>query len=128
MPGCNVKNIRALRGSKAFRTVFLSGKRTDGQLVRCYCLWQAGIAAGVSTGVAIVDRSLNAVQRNHVKRRMREALRTVSRRLVQLSTARNTNLHFVVAYRGNRLQEARRVTYLMIHDDLAAVCSKIEKR
>ena len=128
MPACRVKKTQTLRGSKAYRAVFLSGKRTDGQFVRCYSLWHTGAEVGVSTGVAVLDRSLNAVRRNHVKRRMRDALRNVSGRLEKLAVARNTSLHIVVAYRGIRSLDARRVTCSMIHDDLAMVCSKIEKR
>ncbi|MGB2957437.1 MAG: ribonuclease P protein component, partial [Bacteroidota bacterium] len=66
-----MKREQTLRGRTAFEKVFRGGRRFDGRLVRCYALVESG--SRVRAGFVVPRRKLNAVQRNRVKRLMREA-------------------------------------------------------
>jgi ribonuclease P protein component len=68
-----MKSALRMRRGADFRRVYKEGRRKDGRLLVVHV--SPGAAAGARVGFSVSSRVGNAVQRNRVRRRLREAAR-----------------------------------------------------
>jgi ribonuclease P protein component len=64
-----------LRGLGAFRVVMRSGLRWDAGFLRSYMLVERGAPTGFRVGISVSAKDFTAVQRNRLRRLVREGVR-----------------------------------------------------
>ena len=70
-----MKRSERLRGSKSFKRVRSSSKHETGELIRCTYQVEMSDIVGMSVGFVVAGGASTAVQRNRLKRLMKEAFR-----------------------------------------------------
>lgn len=94
-----MRKSEILRGHGAFRAVTTSGRRIDGTSLRSYSLATPSERPAIAIGVTVYDRTLNAVARNRIKRRLREAVTRERTRLFDAAAGAGVRLEVVLGYR-----------------------------
>jgi ribonuclease P protein component len=121
-----VRKSETLRGHGAFRAVATGGRRLDGRFIRSYTKVASSTRPGWVVGVTVYDRRLTAVERNLVKRRLREALGRERLRLTDAVRTAGVRVEAVLGYRPQAGE--RPVSFADLHTDLARVLDGIISR
>lgn len=115
-----------LRGRKCFVYVFRHGKRIEGSLLSCLIAplpGSCGISTKLSFAVIIHRRIGSAVQRNKIKRWVREAYRRYNKNLTDLTTRTDCPIAIVFSYRKN--ETGKNIRYADIERDVWSLLGKI---
>lgn len=90
-----------LRGYNAFHSVFENGVRFTGKLVNCYVVVEEQIKfqSPVQWGFSVSKKRFQrAVERNRVRRLLRESVRMNSEELVKILTEKNKQAKIVLSF------------------------------
>ncbi|MBI4427568.1 MAG: ribonuclease P protein component [Ignavibacteriales bacterium] len=113
-----------LRGYRSFSKVISNGKSLFANPVRCYFVYDAGAETRTNIGFAVTRNVGKSSERNHIKRRMREAVR-LDRHLLQEPTLPGGSLDIVFLYVGDR--EATRISLKPIRTAIATLLARVRR-
>jgi ribonuclease P protein component len=116
-----------LRGHGAFRRVFALGQRVDGKLVRCTARIEGSSGVDLRAGFAVSSRAYGAVQRNRLRRLMREAFVQEESLLLEALAAKGRSLDVVFTFRSGGATEVRRLKLQAVRVDMAGICRQLIK-
>ncbi|MCK5571270.1 MAG: ribonuclease P protein component [Bacteroidetes bacterium] len=108
--------------------MFRSGRRFNGRLVSCYALLEGESATPLRVGFAVPRRSLNAVQRNRVRRLMREAFVCERESLMQKLRSLRLSASLLFIFRPASTLDVRRLRLGPVRMDIAAVCLAVSRK
>jgi ribonuclease P protein component len=116
--------IHSLRGFGAFRTIISNGNVVIERPLRLFYLTESGRPGVVSVGFAVTKNLRRAVDRNYIKRLMREAFR------LQHSVFKNNGqcdgeLKLVIMYAGNKKQKPQMVQLKELSASMHTLLSNI---
>lgn len=121
-----------LRGREIFSRLYASGRRADGEFIRCLYLLEEAARGELRAGFAVPRRTCNAVRRNRLRRRMREAFRTERLSLRSAVRIAGCSAFVLFVFKGKRDVPVERVLFPPIQRDIANFCrllaSKLEAR
>ena len=127
-----MRKKETLRGRDVFSRLYASGRRADGELIRCLFLLENASTAELLTGFAVPRGTCSAVRRNRLRRLMREAFRQEREALRAALHASHCSARILFVYRGKRDLPVERVTFSAVRGDVANLCrammSKLEFR
>ena len=105
--------------------MYRTGRRLDGDVVRCFFRWERGAGTPVRAGFSVSAKLFNAVRRNRARRVMRSSFAAERRALlgVQEGAARALTVLFV--YRGRRGVTAGPPDAAGIRGDIARMCTTL---
>lgn len=111
-----------LRGRDIFSKLYASGRRVDGELIRCLFLLENVPGPALLTGFAVSRRTCNAVRRNRLRRLMREAYRRERDILWSALQTSRCSASVLFVFKGKRDLPVERVTFSLVHRDIARLC------
>ena len=117
-----MKKEETLRGRGSFASVLSSGKKIEGELLRCVFCVDRGAGTRVRAGFSVSRKVGGAVMRNRVRRLMRVAYDAESGRLRAAPVAAALDIVFV--YKGRKGVPAGRLTLPRLQGDMAALCER----
>ena len=127
-----MRKKETLRGRDLFSRLYASGRRADGELIRCLFLLENASAVELLAGFAVPRRTCNAARRNRLRRLMREAFRQEREALRASLQDSRCSARILFVYRGKRDIPVDRVKFLAVRGDVAKLCravmSKLEHR
>jgi len=123
-----VRKSETLRGHGVFRTVTANGKRIDGKIIRSYSVISASPSPSFAIGMSVSGRRLNAVQRNRIRRRMREAFARERSRLAGTVEASGVSLATVFSFRPRNGEALKTAAFSDVHADVSSIIDKIISR
>lgn len=121
-----MRKSETLRGRGSFRAVARSGMRVDGIYLRSYALLRSATPPSFAVGVTVYGRGINAVRRNRIKRRLREAIRKERGRILEAVCATGTRLELVLGYRKGG--EEPIAPFAELHADVIRAMERIFRR
>jgi ribonuclease P protein component len=114
------KNER-LKSRKIIEELFSKGQRF---MVSPFRVFYLPAAASLQCGVAVSSKNFKkAVDRNRIKRQVREAYRLQKTALQQKLKEKNTGLSIFLVYTGKELPE-----YQLLYDKLTVILNKLLKQ
>lgn len=117
-----MKRKETLRGRDVFSSLYASGRRADGELIRCLFLLEKAPVAQLLTGFAVPRRTCNAVRRNRLRRLMREAFRMEREALWSALRASPCSARILFVFKGKRDVPVERVKFIPVRQDIARLC------
>ena len=114
-----MKKEETLRGRGSFATVLASGKKIEGELLRCVFCVDRGAGTRVRAGFSVSRKVGGAVMRNRIRRLMRVAYDAEGGRLRGAAA-----LDIVFVYKGRKGVPAGRLTLPRVRGDMAALCER----
>lgn len=103
-----------LRGYQSFSRIISNGVSLQERLLNGYVAIHREVAAGASIGFTVSKKKAPlAVQRNRIKRLLKEAVRKHFYKLRQAAIEKKIRIEIVISYRGNRDTNINR---LSLHD------------
>jgi ribonuclease P protein component len=117
-----VKRKETLRGRDVFSSLYASGRRADGELIRCLFLLENASTADLLTGFAVPRRTCNAVRRNRLRRLMREAFRLEREAFVSALRDSQCSARVLFIFKGKRDLPLERVKISPVREDIAKLC------
>jgi RNase P protein component len=117
--------VRSLGGGKTFRALRATGKVHNGEILKFFFECRKAEADG-GLGVMVNKRFGTAVQRNRIKRRIREAYRTGLRGYLKQTPYLSTNISTVVLYKGVRGKPERSASFAEIQADVHRFITAIQ--
>lgn len=123
-----MKKREILRGGRSFRNILTSGERFESHLVRAFCVLSRKHDVALRVGVAVSSNVGRAVQRNRLKRLMREA---ISGEKISLVTAlEKVQLHasLVFLFVGMKDIGAERVKLELLQQEIKMLYGVVLKR
>jgi ribonuclease P protein component len=113
----------ALRGLGTFRAVMRGGYRWDAGFLRCYVLLERTDHPGFRVGISVSPKDFSAVQRNRLRRLVREGIRMVRPEVSLALQAAVARADMVVQVRGTA--DARRVRLADVHPLTTQLCKRL---
>ena len=127
-----MRKKETLRGRDIFSRLYASGRRADGELIRCLFLLEKASTAELLTGFAVPRRTCNAARRNRLRRLMREAFRQEREALRAALQASQCSARILFVFRGKRDLPVERMKLSSVRKDMGSLCravmSKLEFR
>lgn len=123
-----MRKSEILRGRGVFRGVTNAGRRSDGKYLRSYTIVTQSAEPSLAIGVTVYDRTLNAVQRNRIKRQLRASVDRERNRLFAAVTGAGVAVHMVLGYRARGSTEKHHTPFVELHADVARVIDGIISR
>jgi ribonuclease P protein component len=120
-----VRKAETLRGRGAFQLLYRSGRRIDGEVLRCFFRWETGAGTQVRAGFSVSAKKYNAVKRNRAKRLMRTAFDLERATLAGAAERAGRGLSLLFVYTGTRVPVPGRFTLDPICIDLGSLCRKV---
>jgi ribonuclease P protein component len=108
--------------------LYASGRRADGEFIRCVYLLEEAAPGELRAGFAIPRRTCNAVRRNRLRRRMREAFRPERERLRSAVRVAGCSAFVLFVFKGKRDVPVERIPFPPIQRDIANFCSLLVSR
>lgn len=118
-------SIETLSGFNEFTRVITHGRRYEKKPIRAYVILSQSANPTIRVGYAVTRGIRKAVQRNRLKRLMREAFLANREGLVQRLESK-TVLEIVFMYSNSPVKKTALIQFSSIHDALAGLCSTIE--
>jgi len=105
--------------------MYRTGRRLDGDVVRCFFRWEHGAGTPVRAGFSVSAKLFNAVRRNRARRVMRSSFAAERGALLEArgDAARALTLLFV--YRGRRGLASGPPDAGGIREDIARMCTTL---
>jgi ribonuclease P protein component len=100
--------VTSLRGFGAFRAIISNGKVVIEKPLRLFYLTDGGQSNGISVGFAVTRNLRRAVDRNHIKRLMREAFR-LQHAVFNNNKQLDGGLKLVIMYAGSKARKPKTV-------------------
>jgi ribonuclease P protein component len=123
-----VNQAEPLRGYAAFDRVFKGGRKIGGALLTCiYCAERTEKAA-LHVGYAVSSRHFNAVQRNRIRRLMREAARKECSPLCGTLSEFAVSADLILLFRARPETDVRRLTLAPVQRDVAGLFGRLAER
>ena len=120
-----MRKAETLRGRGSFQSLYRSGRRIDGEVLRCFFRWETGAGTLVRAGFSISAKRYNAVKRNRAKRLMRAAFDLERARWLRTAEAAGRRLSVLFVYSGTREATPEHFTLEPIRMDLGSLCRKV---
>ena len=120
-----MKQLESLWGRQDIREIRIAGRVFEGELLRfIYVCRRADIS---SFRVAVIVRKGNstAVDRNLIKRRIREACRKMVVSTIRQPVSSLTSVSVVIMYRGNPQRPTQEVSFAGIEKDVAGFIASL---
>lgn len=120
----------SLRGRGAFRDVYTRGERIEGKFVRCFVI-KANTAASPDSPRVVIGTSVSrtvksAVERNRIKRFVRESYRTHKSILYGTAEHRSSSMKILFVFPARRSDTGRRPSYREIESDIVQIIGAID--
>jgi len=126
-----LKKSEILRGNSTVEHLLQNCKKFEGKILRCYVTTKPREVRRFTPGVAVafaVKKSLKrAVDRNYVRRRMREAYRLNKQLLLSQVQDSDPQIQILFVYSSPKSKEPQLPSYAGIRDDIIMLLSKISK-
>jgi len=120
-----VRKEETLRGRGSFQALYRSGRRFDGEVLRCFFRWEIGAGTPVRAGFSISAKKYNAVKRNRARRLMRAAFDLEREGLTGVAEKAGGALSVLFVYGGGKEMEQVRFVFESIRGDMNSICRKI---
>ena len=123
-----LRKSEILRGYSVFSDILKNGKRIQGALLQCHFIVhrESRTTPSVQVGFAVPRKSIAlSVDRNRLKRLMREAFRKNKARLYEVATKENLQLELIIMFRKLDTMPVRQISHATIENEWNAIMSKI---
>jgi ribonuclease P protein component len=100
--------VQSLRGFGAFKAIISNGKVVIEKPLRLFYLTEGGQSNAISIGFAVTRNLRRAVDRNHIKRLMREAFR-LQHAVLNNKRQLDGRLKLVIMYAGSKTRKPQMV-------------------
>lgn len=98
----------------------------QGQLLRCHYLVRGEGYPGVRVGFVVPSARYNAVQRNRIKRLLREASTSELSPLSNTLDRLHTQLLLIFFFKGEAVDDARMLRLHTMREEVAALCRSLQ--
>jgi len=116
----------ALRGMGSFRKVVTGGLRWEAGVLRCYVRVERGVPAAFCVGISVSAKEYTAVQRNRVRRLVREGIRRERPAVCAALEGVRARAEMVVQVRRGAALDRPRLKDL--HPPLAQLCQRLVRQ
>jgi ribonuclease P protein component len=120
-----VRKEETLRGRGSFQSLYRSGRKVDGEVLRCFFRWEPGAGTLVRAGFSISAKRFNAVKRNRAKRIMRAAYASEREFLTGAAASSGGRLSVLFVYSGENDPGRVRLDFSRVSGDMTMVCRKV---
>jgi ribonuclease P protein component len=120
-----VRKEETLRGRGSFQSLYRSGRRYDGEVLRCFFRWEIGAGTPVRAGFSISAKKYNAVKRNRARRLMRAAFDLEREGLAGIAEKGGSALSVLFVYNGGKDVKPARFVFESVAGDMSSICRKI---
>lgn len=125
------KKSEILRGKDKFETVFQRGRKIDGKCLRCLCYSHPPSTVSdqpiISVGIAISRKLKRAVDRNRMKRLVRESFRLNKQLLHVGEQEMPTQVSLLFLYNPKLKITDRLPSYEQIHTDMQYILASVSR-
>jgi ribonuclease P protein component len=116
--------IESLRGYKEFTRVITLGMKYEKKPVKAFVCTVFSEKRGIFTGFTAVKSIRKAVQRNRIKRLMREAFRLERENLIKRLDSR-ASIKIVFMFIGEKEIQPDKINFLSVRNAISFICSSI---
>lgn len=120
-----MKKEETLRGRGSFQSLYRSGRKLDGEVLRCFFRWEIGAGTPVRAGFSISAKKYNAVKRNRARRLMRAAYDLERDGLAGAAEKTGGVLSLLFVYVGGKEIKTARFVFESVRGDMSSICRKI---
>jgi len=105
--------------------MYRTGRRLDGDVVRCFFRWERGAGTPVRAGFSVSAKLFNAVRRNRARRVMRSSFVAERGALLEAHGDVTRVLTLLFVYRGRRGLSSGPPDAAGIRGDIARMCTTL---
>ena len=120
-----MRKAETLRGRDYFKVLYRSGRKVDGEVVRCFFRWETGAGTRVRAGFSVSARRYNAVRRNRAKRLMRAAYDRERDMLAGAAETAGDSLNVLFIYNGGKGTRQAPFRFDRVSMDMNSLCRKV---
>jgi ribonuclease P protein component len=123
-----VNQVEPLRGYAAFDRVFKGGRKIGGALLMCIYCTERTAKATLHVGYAVSSRRFNAVQRNRIRRLMREATRKECAPLCSALDRHSVSANLILLFRARPDVDVARLALAPVEREVASLFGRLAER